>query len=167
MPTQTYTPIAIVSGTGSSDTISFTSIPATYTDLVLVLSGSLSTGNNTRMRFNNNTSAVYSMTVMTGDGSGSSAGVGSYNDSNQTSFSYPGYYDTAISMNIINLMNYSNTTTNKTFIQRNSKASNQAQMAVGLFRSTSAISRVDIYTASGATWTTSTKATLYGIKAGS
>jgi len=166
MPTQTYTPIAIISGTGSSDTISFTSIPAIYTDLVLILNGSLSTGNNTRMRFNNDSNTYYSMTVITGDGSGGSPAVGSYRDSGQTSFTYPGYYDAAMGMNIFNIMNYSNTSINKTFIQRNSKTSNQTQTAVGLYRSTSAINRVDIYTASGATWTTSTKATLYGIKAG-
>jgi hypothetical protein len=157
----TYEPIATASGTGSNTTLSFTSIPATYTDLILILNGSLNTGNNTRMRFNNNSGFNYSMTVVTGDGSSAS----SYRDSSQAAFSYPGYYDTAMSMNIIHVMNYANTTTYKTFIQRNSKASNQAQAAVGLWAQTSAINQIDIYTASGATWTTSTNITLYGIKA--
>lgn len=164
--TATYALISSVTGTGSSTTISFTSIPATYTDLIIVLNGSLSTGNNTRMRFNNNTGSNYSMTVLTGDGSGGFPAVGSYSDGNQAAFSYPGYYDTAMSMNIIHIMDYANTTTNKTFLQRNSKASNQSQVAVGLYRSTSAINQVDIYTATGATWTTATTAKLYGIQAG-
>ena len=157
----TYEPIATASGTGSNTTFSFTSIPATYTDLILVINGSLNTGNNTRMRFNNNSGSNYSMTVIAGDGSSAS----SYRDGSQTAFSYPGYYDTAMGMNIIHVMNYSNTTTYKTFIQRNSKASNQAQAAVGLWTQTAAINQIDFYTASGGTWTTSTNATLYGIKA--
>jgi hypothetical protein len=117
------------------------------------------------MRFNNDTGSNYSMTVLTGDGSGSVAGVGSYLDANQTSFSYPGYYDTAMGMNVIQIKNYSDTLRWKTFMQRNSKASNQTQMATGLWRSTAVINQIDIYTATGATWTTATKATLYGIKA--
>jgi hypothetical protein len=159
MATNTYTALATVAASGSTGTISFTSIPATYTDLIIVLNGALSTGNNTRMRFNNDTGSNYSMTVLAGDGSSAS----SYRDSSQTSFSYPGYYDTAMGMNVIQVMNYSNTTTYKTFIQRNSKASNQAQAAVGLWRSTFAINQIDIYSASGATWTTATTATIYGI----
>jgi hypothetical protein len=159
--TATYDKIATAVGTGSNTTLSFTSIPATYTDLILVINGSLNTGNNTRMRFNNNSGSNYSMTVLTGDGSSAS----SYRDGSQTAFSYPGYYDTAMSMNVIQVMNYSNTTTNKTFIQRNSKTSNQAQAAVGLWTQTAAINQIDFYTASGGTWTTSTNATLYGIKA--
>ena len=69
----TYEPIATASGTGSNTTLSFTSIPATYTDLILILNGSLNTGNNTRMRFNNNSGFNYSMTVVTGDGSSASS----------------------------------------------------------------------------------------------
>lgn len=157
----TYEPIATQTASGSSATISFTSIPSTYTDLILVVNGSLSAGNNTRMRLNNDTSADYSMTVLAGDGTNAS----SYRDSSQTSFSYPGFYDTAMGMNIFHFQSYSNTSINKTFLQRNSKASNQAQAAVGLWRISSAINQIDFYTASGATWTTSTTATLYGIRA--
>jgi len=157
----TYEPIATYTATGSSGTLSFTSIPSTYTDLILVVNGSVNTGNNTRMRFNNDTGSNYSMTVLAGDGSSAA----SYRDSSQTSFSYPGYATTGMGTYIIQIQNYSNTSTYKTFISRNSNAANQAQVGVGLWRSTSAINQVDLYTASGATWTTSTTATLYGIKA--
>lgn len=157
----TYVPIATTTGTGASATLSFTSIPSTYTDLVIVLNGSLNTAQNTRMRFSNDTGSNYSMTVIAGDGSSAA----SYRDGSQSAFSYPGYYTTGMGMNTIHVMNYSNTTTYKTFLQRNSNAANQAQAAVGLWRSTSAINQIDIYTASGATWTTSTTITLYGIRA--
>jgi len=157
---KTYEPIATLTGTGSSDTLSFTSIPATYTDLVLVINGALSTGNNTRMRFNNDTAANYSMTVLSGDGTSAS----SYRDSSQNSFSYIGYTDATISNFIFNIMNYSNTTTYKTFLHRRNLSTSQVSANVGLYRSTSAINRVDVYSASAATWTTTTTATLYGIK---
>lgn len=157
----TYDKIATAAGTGSNTTLTFTSIPSTYTDLVLVISGSLSTGNNTRMTFNNDSGSNYSMTVISGDGSSAS----SYRDSAQPNFQYMGYTDGTISNFIINILNYSNTTTFKTFLHRRNLAGGQVSANVGLYRSTSAVNRVDVFSATGATWTTSTTATLYGIKA--
>jgi hypothetical protein len=158
---KTYEPIATLTGTGSSDTLSFTSIPATYTDLVIVLNGSLSAGANVRMTFNNDSTTKYSMTVLVGDGTSAS----SYRDNDQPFLQYIGFSDTAMATVIGSVMNYSNTTTNKTYLQRQSKASAQAQSAVGLYRSTSAINRLDIFTSNTATWSTATTVTLYGIKA--
>jgi hypothetical protein len=157
----TYDKIATATGTGSSNTITFTSIPSTYTDLVIILNGSLSAGANVRMTLNNDSGTNYSMTVLAGDGSSAS----SYRASNDVNFQYVGFTDTGISTTIIQVMNYSNTTTNKTMIQRNSKASNQAQAAVGLWRNTGAVNRLDLFASNSSTWTTSTTATIYGIKA--
>lgn len=157
----TYEKIATAAGTGSNTTLTFSSIPSTYTDLVLVINGSLSTGNNTRMTFNNDSGSNYSMTVVSGDGSSAS----SYRDSGQPNFQYMGYTDSSISNFIINILNYSNTTTYKTFLHRRNLAGGQVSANVGLYRSTSAVNRVDVFSATGATWTTSTTATLYGIKA--
>jgi hypothetical protein len=158
----TYDRIANVTGTGSSDTISFTSIPATYTDLVLVLNGALSTGNNTRMRFNNNTGNNYNEIVLSGDGSSAV----SYSTFSQTAFVFPGYTEGTISNMITQIPNYANTTTFKTFIhRRNSLGASQASFNVGTWIQTAAINRIDIFSASGATWTSSTTATIYGIKA--
>jgi len=158
----TYALIASTTGNGSATTLSFTSIPNTYTDLVLILNGSLTSGQNVYMRFNNNTSAVYSQTVLGGDGSSAF----SYATTAVTSFPYVGYNDTGIGTTIFNILNYSNTTTNKTFLSRNSKVTNQAAASVGLWQSTAAINQIDIYPASASppAWTTATTATLYGIK---
>ena len=161
--TATYALIASTTGTGSSGTISFTSIPSTYTDLILVLNGSLSTGNNVYMRMNNITSAVYSQTVLSGDGSSAS----SYRTTAVTSFPYMGYTDTSISNMIIHVMDYSNTTTNKTVLHRRNLASGQVSANAGLWAQTSAVNQIDVYSASGATWSTATTAKLYGIQAGS
>ena len=157
----TYEPIATATGSGSSTTFTFSSIPSTYTDLVIVLNGSLSAGANVRMTLNNDSSSLYSMTVLSGDGSSAA----SYRDTAQPFFQYLGYADSGMSSVIGSINNYSNTTTFKTYLQRQSKASAQAQAAVGVYRSTSAINRLDIFTSNTATWTTSTTVTLYGIKA--
>ena len=52
----TYAPIATTAGTGSSTTITFTSIPQTYTDLVLIIDQITPGANNYgyNIRFNNN-----------------------------------------------------------------------------------------------------------------
>ena len=155
----TYTPIATATGTGSSTTFTFSSIPSTYTDLVIVLNGSLSSGANVRMTLNNDSGNNYSMTVLSGDGTS----VASFRDTSQPFFQYLGFADSGMSMVIGNIMNYSNTTTFKTYVQRQNKASAQTQAAVGLYRSTSAINRLDIFTSNTATWTTATTVTLYGI----
>lgn len=160
--TATYSLIASATGTGSSGTLSFTSIPATYTDLILVLNGSLSAGNNVYMRMNNISSASYSQTVISGDGTSAA----SYRTTAVTSFPYMGYTDATISNMIMHFMDYSNTTTYKTVLHRRNLSSSQVSANVGLWIQTSAINQIDVYSASGATWTTSTTAKLYGIQAG-
>ncbi len=161
--TATYEKIATLSGSGSSDTLSLTSIPATYTDLVLVVNGSLNTAANVYMRMNNLSTAIYSQTVLSGDGSSASsyrhpsAGFGA--------FIYMGYADAGITNYIIQFMNYSNTTTNKSIIHRHNNAGGQVSTSAMLWGNTAAINRIDLITSNGATWSSATRATIYGIKA--
>ena len=77
--------VVIASNTLSSDTasVTFSSIPGTYTDLVLKFSARVdgaTTGRELRLRFNSDTTTLYSNTVVRGDGSAAS----SYRDSNAT-----------------------------------------------------------------------------------
>jgi hypothetical protein len=65
---------------------------------------------------------------------------------------------------IYNIMNYSNTTTFKTMISRFSNSSVIAQAEVSLYRSTSAITSIEIFTTPDSFAVGSTL-TLYGIKA--
>jgi hypothetical protein len=70
----TYTLISSVTvGSGGAATISFTSIPATYTDLLIKLSSRTNRSGNPAddhyIQFNGNTSAVYSMRRLLGNGS--------------------------------------------------------------------------------------------------
>jgi hypothetical protein len=159
----TYDKIATTTlGSAASDII-FSSIPSTYTDLVLILVGKRTTGgNNLAINFNNDSSSLYSRTVLFGTGSS----AGSTQNSSQITLTdfYVGLNATNESTHRINIFNYANTTTNKTLLWRSDRADEAVQAIVGLYRSTSAINQITLAT-SGSTIATGTTATLYGIKA--
>jgi hypothetical protein len=80
---------------------------------------------------------------------------------------------TAISNTIVHIMNYSNTTTFKTYLARNNNAATSGtyvgtEAIVGLAQLTAAITSITIGTASGSTdynFATGSTFSLYGIKA--
>jgi hypothetical protein len=165
MPTQTYTPIASQTLASATGTVTFNSIPSTYTDLVLVSTTKSTTGNNTRITFNNDASALYSNTSLGGTGSSAV----SRRDTGVTyiRLDWDGYNQTTeFNVHVTNVQNYSNTTTNKTSITRSGSGPTGVDALVGLYRSTSAISRLDVVASAG-NFDTGSTFTLYGIKAGS
>ena len=169
----TYEPIATQTLGSSATEINFTSISGSYTDLVLVMNGAMSrTGAAFLMRVGNgsiDSGANYSETDLYGTGSA----AGSARRSSQTEwniFSNIGS-STTVGENtfIIQLMNYSNTTTNKTALGRAANASSSSfpgtAAAVFLWRSTSAINTIRLFRNSTDTFVTGSTFTLYGIKA--
>ena len=154
----TYEPIATTSASGSVSSITFSSIPSTYTDLVLVadvLGAASST--DPVLRFNSDTGANYSSTNMRGDGSSTSSVR--YADSYIVAGAS---YGSGIRYtHIINIQNYSNATTYKTAIVRSNDTGNSVSAIVILWRSTSAINSVQISAA--ANITVGSTFTLYGI----
>jgi len=160
----TYTPIATVTAAGGSSTqLVMSSIPATYIDLVIVINTSTSANSNLVFRLNNDSTSIYSNTALNGNGTAASSGRNSNTDK--------GYFDSdAYSANnfnynaILNLMNYSNTTTFKTTVSRSNNAAVGVTAGVTLYRSTSAINRIDFLSTAG-TFNAGSTFTLYGIKA--
>lgn len=66
----TYEPIATTTASGSSSSITFSSISSAYTDLVLVANASVTSGSDTAiLRFNGDTGSNYSRTFLSGNGS--------------------------------------------------------------------------------------------------
>lgn len=156
----TYENIATTTLGSTQTTVTFSSIPGTYTDLVLVISGTVSTNQNYALRFNGDTGSNYSDTNLFGDGSSAL----SNRRSNQT-VAYIGVSGTNPSPTISNIMNYANTTTNKTIISRSGYATGtaaQVESRVALWRSTAAITSIEVSQSSMLSGTT---LTLYGIKA--
>jgi hypothetical protein len=157
--TATYEKIATTTLGSAAATITFTSISGTYTDLILVTSGT-STTSTICIRFNNDTGSNYSDTYIYGDGS--SAGSGRHTSATKIFGSSVG---STVSTDIFQIQNYSNTTTYKTCLIRGSLTTSAATAFVGLWRSTSAITRIDLFNNNSGDFDSGFIATIYGIKA--
>lgn len=161
----TYTPIATYTVSSPQLNVTFSSIPSTYTDLVLVCGYARSGGgNNISLRLNGDTGTNYSETFIEGDGTTVSSGRNS-NDSNMRVAFVGSGSSTGQATMVINFNNYSNTTTYKTVLTRYSEASSFAGESVGLWRSTAAINSIEIGRSATVNWTAGSVLTLYGITA--
>jgi hypothetical protein len=126
--------------------------------LELVVNHTSSAGLGWFVRVNGDTGSNYSGTYMLGDGSTAQ----SYRDSNVT-LSRAGNAYTTQGNTIVKFQNYSNTTTNKTFLSRSGTASNITMACVGLWRNTAAITSITILTNTADTFSVGTTLSLYGI----
>lgn len=165
----TYDKIAATTITGSPNVVAFTSIAGTYTDLVLVANARAQYADTIgilRIRFNSDSGSNYSMTQLYGNGSSAT----SARVSNQTSFGLEYISGNTAASGVfspvlLQIQNYSNTTTNKTMLARTNDAAVRVVTQVGLYRSTSAITRIDLDEVLGTNFAVGSTFTLYGIKA--
>lgn len=161
--TATYEAIATTTLGSAQASVTFSSISGTYTDLVLVMNTKLASGTEAGvfLQFNSDTNTNYSYTYVLGNGT--SALSGKFNSVNR--FGVGNVYSAEYSSNIAHIMNYANTTTNKTGIARQDNAANFPAALVAMWRSTSAITSIDIKNdQSGINFATGSTFTLYGIK---
>jgi hypothetical protein len=160
----TYIPIATSTLATAAASVTFSSIPATYTDLVIVMQAGATALSDAKINFNSDTATNYSNTFLWGS---VSPDYGSARNSSQT-FMYACYYanfTTPIqNTHIINIMNYANTTTNKSVLIRGSRAGTSTDAIIGLWRNTAAINTIALGSV-GSTFITGSTFTLYGIKA--
>ena len=154
----TYVPIQAITLSSTATSIVFSGIPQTYTDLIVVIDGTV--GNNISVRFNSDSGANYSMTRIQGNGSTAT----SARTTNSTSII--GSYSAGKQVSIWHFQNYSNSVTNKTILNRGSGATDQVEAYVGLWRNTAAVTNIEFITASG-NYSSGTTLTLYGIGSGS
>lgn len=157
----TYEPIASTTVATASNTVTFSSIPSTYTDLILVWNGTTTVSQNVSLQFNSDAGSNYSVTRMRGTGSAAE----SSRWSNITLMFGPNPDTSNPSTVIWNVMNYSNATTNKTAIAKGGGAGGEAGAYVGLWRSTNAINALTVIIGGSANMNIGTILTLYGIKA--
>lgn len=161
----TYTPIATFTVTSAQASYTFSSIPSTYTDLVLITvlkdttsdSGSyISVGNgsvDTGSNYSDMRVVAYPATnkVTQSNNNTGSVGLGNYTTN-------------GFAVGITNFMNYANTTAYKNIIGKESADSTYVQMQYGTWRSTSAINIIQVLSA-GSTFAVGSTLTLYGIAA--
>lgn len=167
----TYTPIATTTFGSAATSYTFSSIPGTYTDLVLIANYGVAAGGSgdaLSLRFNSDTGSNYSGTTLYGNGSSAA----SQRFSNQTVINLQrsiGPTASSIESNaIVNIQNYANTTTYKTTISRANTPTGTypgTETTVNLWRSTAAITSITVLYLYGASFVTNTTLTLYGITA--
>ena len=159
----TYEKIAATTLGGASATVTFSSIPGTYTDLVLICTPLSASVDNVVIQYNSDTSSNYSFTTFGGNGTTASSNRGS-NDS-APYVTYEVGNNTTQSNITINVMNYSNTTTYKTAICRGNNTAYGTDSTVVLWRDTNAITSILLKQRGGNNLATGSTFTLYGIKA--
>ena len=163
--------IATSTGTGSSGTISFTSIPSTYTHLQIRLmarsSDALSASDHL-MQVNTDTGANYTYHAFYGSGSSTGAfGAASTTINYLGEITYASAAANIMGVTIIDILDYASTTKYKTTRVFNGDDRNGAgyvYLTSGLWMNTAAITSVQIKTNSG-NFTTASTFALYGIKA--
>lgn len=162
----TYEPIATTTLGSAASSITFSSIPSTYTDLIIVLIGTGSSNNqNMYLTFNSDTGTNYSSTYLTGNGTAASSGRLPNNPNIYISAGV-GFNTTTPAMRYVNIFSYAGSTYKTTLHSESTdlNGSGTTSMSVGLWRSTSAINTVALTQGSG-NFNTGTTATIYGIKA--
>lgn len=165
----TMTPIATNTLTSNlaSGIITFSNIPQTYTDLFIVAVGQGYTSpsyGNLQVQFNGDTGANYSTTWLQGNGSVAGSARNSTSWIFAGSFLDWGTANQNVGHVIINVMNYSNTTTYKSTLSRDALSTVKTSVLVGTWRNTAAITSLTL-TANDTPINASSIFTLYGIKA--
>ena len=157
--------IATANGTGSSGTITFSSIPSTYTHLQVRFMALTSVSPvDVMMKINSTVTGLYDHYVM-----GYGTGVNATNDTPAANGLYltpQGVKSTNPTVGVIDFLDYTNTNKYKTVRNLDGRDENGAGFVAlnsYLFNTTSAISSITFTTASG-NFTTDTKFALYGIK---
>lgn len=153
-------------GTTGTSTITFSSIPSTYTHLQLRGFWFNSTNSNNWFRVNGDTGTNYNGHELVGDGASVSASA--YTTNSEGNFI--GYSDAA-SANpttaVIDILDYANTNKFKTvrvIYGQDRNGSGRISMRSSSWRSTSAITSINLYSQAG-TFNQYTHFALYGIKA--
>ncbi len=157
----TYTQIASTTLGSAAASVTFSSIAATYTDLVLVFNGTNSINGSLRFQLNGDTATNYSQTFVYGDGTSAVSGKNTSQTSGLTGSITAGTNAT----HIISFQNYSNTTTNKTILARANDTQSIVIATVNLWRSTAAINSIVVQLTGGGNFTAGSTFNLYGITA--
>ena len=157
-------------GSGGASSITFSSIPSTYTHLQLrVFSREVSGGfDQIYMRVNGDTGSNYSKHNMGGDGTGLTYG-GSGTTSSVSIAAIPGSNQSAnvFGASITDFLDYANTSKYKTtraIAGVDSNGTGYNWFASGLWQNTNAITSINIYPAGIVDFSQYTHAALYGIK---
>jgi len=162
----TSTEVAIATTTlgSAAANITFSSIPATYTDLRLVVTLFTTSNGNVLLELNNDTSSLYSYTAIRAGGSSVVASRSTGNPNSLMGFGGSGATGGIPALSLIDIFSYAGSTF-KTILSNTSSDKNGSGFTsclVNLYRSTTAVSTVKLLS-DGGNFDVGTTATLYGI----
>ena len=159
-------------GAGGQSTISFTSIPSTYSHLQIRASGrnasTLTAEDDLLMKFNSDTGANYTIHYIVGDGSGVyTAGVSGRSDP-RGGFTVDGNaLANTFSATVIDILDYSNVnkyTTTRTLSGSERNGAGRVILESGLWVNTAAVTRIDFTNANSSNFAQYSSFALYGIR---
>jgi hypothetical protein len=160
-----------VGGAGAAS-IDFTSIPATYTDLVLKISARSNYAGvveTTNLQFNGVTTMTYPARYLQGDGASATSatanvlasfpmGVVTGNTATASTFGSVDIY----------IPNYTDSSNQQSLsadsVSENNATTSYARLSAGLWQNNAAITSISIFPYLGTSWQEHTTASLYGIK---
>jgi hypothetical protein len=142
MPTNTYTPLATITLTGTDSNITFASIPNTYRDLILVCN--YVTYGYTQIRFNSDSSSIYSTVTMYGNGS--NTGSNTYTAAHIDTSNNVGDPDGSNVNLILQVMDYAQTDKHKSTLLRVNQGGTggYAHAQANRYATTTAISSINV-----------------------
>ena len=155
MATPTYTPIASITLGSSASSVTFSSIPQDYRDLVLVVDLGVSSNGETFFEFNSDTGSNYSRVFMRGDGSSATS-------SSQSQMSAFFCLTGDKVLGLMQIMDYSATDKHKTSLIRFGNPDESVQAHAQRYASTSAITEMKLTQSSG-NYNTGSTFSLFGI----
>jgi hypothetical protein len=161
-------------GAGGTSTVTFSSIPSTYTHLqIRAIARTSATGGTTQnfnMTINNDTSTAYSFHQLLGTGTSASAYGENVNRSNCVQILHittDGAASSIFGTGIIDILDYTNTNKNRTVRSLRGQEQNNTDSGIALhsylYTGTTAINRLDFFAGSG-NLVQHSQIALYGIK---
>ena len=160
----TYEPIATTTLASTSSSITLSSIPATYTDLRIVVVGTTASSTTWYFRFNGDTGANYGRTELQGTGASLLTSYGA--STTEISWQYTNNSASVPNFCSADVFSYAGSTFKSclTTTSQDANGSGNVGINAGIWRSTSAINSVTVFNTT-TTFSVGTVVTIYGIKA--
>lgn len=158
----TYEPISTTTLDSATAGVTFSSIPQTYTDLIVIFYTKQTNINGLSVMRLNGATTNYEDTNLYGNGSSGS----SNRDTSVDAFYFGNYGESQskFTLGIFNIMGYTNTNTFKPVLGRKNNPGTDTTVSIGTWKSTAAITSLRVMS-SQTTFTSGSTFSLYGIKA--
>jgi len=161
-----YTPpsfesIATATGTGSSGTITFSSIPSTFKHLQIRMSANTGFAQPVIIRFNSDTGNNYTNHAVYGDGA-TAGTIGTASTASTTVANlHPTYYGVAV-VDLLDVFSTSKNKTIRSFLGYDANGSGAVYIRSGVWQNTAAVTSISLI--ANDNFTTASTFALYGIK---